>query len=242
MKDSYSQFSFSHNLMRVDNLRCTRCDQEKPESEFSKGTDPKRKFNWWCRSCWKEHNQENRYRERERCVRGCGSGAFLSKEGVCRRCLASEGWRECTACGKKQLYPLMFFSSGSQCKECLKKKQQQYRKENREKFNTNSRKYRKRHPEKRRENHLKSKFNLSLEQERQLLEAQGGGCAICGERPANKSLDIDHDHITGAIRGMLCNKHNQALGLFKDNPAHLRRAADYLDGLVVRAALIFRNR
>lgn len=38
----------------------------------------------------------------------------------------------------------------------------------------------------------------------QMLAAQGGVCAICGMRPAGKDLAVDHNHVTGAVRGLLC--------------------------------------
>lgn len=62
-----------------------------------------------------------------------------------------------------------------------------------------------------------------------LLEAQGGGCAICGStEPGNGSFRIDHDHDTGQVRGLLCHKCNVALGLMGDDPERLARAAAYL--------------
>ena len=62
-----------------------------------------------------------------------------------------------------------------------------------------------------------------------LLAAQGGRCAICGtdERP-KKNWHIDHDHTTGRIRGLLCVRCNNALGLLGENPATFDRAAAYL--------------
>jgi Recombination endonuclease VII len=60
-------------------------------------------------------------------------------------------------------------------------------------------------------------------------DAQGGACALC-RKPAKK-LNIDHHHGDGVVRGLLCNTCNLGLGLFQDDPAILRRAADYLDRL-----------
>jgi len=44
-----------------------------------------------------------------------------------------------------------------------------------------------------------------------LLELQGGGCAICGRKPKNRRLDMDHDHHTMEVRGLLCVRCNRAL-------------------------------
>jgi len=44
-----------------------------------------------------------------------------------------------------------------------------------------------------------------------LLKAQGGRCAICRARPKSKRLAVDHDHKTGAVRGLLCSRCNHDL-------------------------------
>jgi recombination endonuclease VII len=44
-----------------------------------------------------------------------------------------------------------------------------------------------------------------------MLAAQGGVCAICGNAPKTRRLHVDHDHRTGAVRGLLCYRCNRAL-------------------------------
>jgi len=65
----------------------------------------------------------------------------------------------------------------------------------------------------------------------ELLDIQNGVCAIC-EQPENtnykRSLSIDHDHITGKFRGLLCHMCNTGLGKFFDNPELLIAATNYL--------------
>jgi hypothetical protein len=80
-----------------------------------------------------------------------------------------------------------------------------------------------------RKSHLKRKFgHTSAEYEAKLAD-QGGGCALCGRAPApGRQLDIDHDHRTGAVRGLVCNGCNQGLGQFQDDPIRLAYAASYL--------------
>lgn len=58
-----------------------------------------------------------------------------------------------------------------------------------------------------------------------LFASSDGRCAICGRAGA---LVVDHDHDTGAIRGLLCRNCNTGLGQFGDDPERLRRAAAYL--------------
>lgn len=72
-------------------------------------------------------------------------------------------------------------------------------------------------------------FGLSWDQYADILEAQGGACAVCRTpAPALRRLAIDHDHSTGRIRGLLCRACNFAIGLLSDVPENFERAAAYL--------------
>ena len=73
--------------------------------------------------------------------------------------------------------------------------------------------------------YFQRKHRLSKSQVADLKAAQGGRCAICGD-PAQH---LDHDHETGATRQMLCQRCNQGLGLFRDDPTLLHAAALYVD-------------
>jgi hypothetical protein len=74
--------------------------------------------------------------------------------------------------------------------------------------------------------HLRRTFGMTIEEYGELLAAQGGGCAICGDEPINdQSLHIDHDH--DVVRGILCVRCNNGLGQFKEDPDLLIRAAEY---------------
>jgi hypothetical protein len=64
-----------------------------------------------------------------------------------------------------------------------------------------------------------------------LLNAQGGGCAICGLTNSGRDrLAVDHDHKTGTVRGLLCHGCNIGLGNFHDSPTNLQKAIAYLGG------------
>ncbi len=58
-----------------------------------------------------------------------------------------------------------------------------------------------------------------------MLQGQNGLCAICKAAPA---VHVDHDHVTGQVRALLCFNCNGGLGQFKDDPAVLRAAAEYV--------------
>jgi len=60
-----------------------------------------------------------------------------------------------------------------------------------------------------------------------MFEKQNGLCAICQEREAKH---IDHDHITGKIRGLLCRPCNTSLGILGDTEDALMHAIAYLKG------------
>ena len=76
--------------------------------------------------------------------------------------------------------------------------------------------------------HLRRTFGLSLDDYDAMLAAQGGGCAICGEQPmAGQSLHIDH--LGDVVRGILCIRCNNALGLLKEDTELVGIARDYID-------------
>ena len=66
------------------------------------------------------------------------------------------------------------------------------------------------------------RYNLEPIHRDALAAAQEGQCAICGT--AAGRLVIDHDHATGAVRGMLCDSCNLGLGHFRDDPSLLAEA------------------
>jgi hypothetical protein len=83
-----------------------------------------------------------------------------------------------------------------------------------------------------REYHLLRVYGITLEQYLDLLKKQDGNCAVCkrDHKEFPVSLAVDHDHHSGAIRGLLCAFCNQrVIGRHRD-PELLQRAADYLRG------------
>ncbi len=92
--------------------------------------------------------------------------------------------------------------------------------------------------EKTKRKHRESKFmyqyGLTPDGLRELFESCGGCCGICGRKLAlgGTRLDsarVDHDHVTGHIRGILCTKCNTAIGVLGDSIEGLRKAIFYLE-------------
>jgi hypothetical protein len=89
-------------------------------------------------------------------------------------------------------------------------------------------------PDKMLKNRLRYLYGMTVETFEGMLAAQNGCCAIC-ERPERakingkvKPLSVDHDHVTGAPRQLLCSHCNHTLGHMEDNPTLLEKAAAYL--------------
>ena len=87
-----------------------------------------------------------------------------------------------------------------------------------------------------REYYLKKTYGMSKQDYQQLLDTQNGGCKVCGKKPGlgkHSGLHVDHDHVTGKVRGLLCYPCNSAIGLAHDDPETLRNLADYLESEAV---------
>ena len=91
----------------------------------------------------------------------------------------------------------------------------------------------KRRPEVRSRVHAQAiaRYGLTPNDYQVLLDSQDSQCAICGStHSSDKKLVVDHDHVTGEVRGLLCHKCNRALGVFGDTVQGLERALRYLKG------------
>jgi len=74
----------------------------------------------------------------------------------------------------------------------------------------------------------KKTYGISLERYEELVNHKDSVCKICNKNQSNSTLNLDHCHITGRIRGVLCWDCNTALGKFKDDINLLTQAIKYL--------------
>jgi hypothetical protein len=114
-----------------------------------------------------------------------------------------------------------------------------YRDKNREKLNAYYRDYHQRRKNdpayaegRKRSMHMarkKAKYGITRDDYDAMWTAQQGACAICGcNLRETRQVDTDHDHVTGEVRGLLCNGCNTGLGSFADCPERLEAAAQYI--------------
>ena len=132
--------------------------------------------------------------------------------------LGRNGMKECTRCHEaKPLSDYMnqkhgYLGKGQKCRECISKITMLCHKEARDRA-------------------LRRNYGITLDDYNYMLESQGGKCAICGQLPENiqyEKLHVDHDHATGAVRGLLCDMCNKGIGSLKDDVRLLDSARRYL--------------
>lgn len=75
--------------------------------------------------------------------------------------------------------------------------------------------------------HIKSAYGLEWDDYQEMIAERSGRCGLCGNEA---KLQVDHDHVTGEVRGLLCGGCNRGLGLLGDDPEGLRNALRYLEG------------
>lgn len=124
--------------------------------------------------------------------------------------------------------------------EAEREYQRRYYERHGDRVRAKTRAWRTAHPDGRREGDLKRRYRLTLTQFKEMLAAQGGGCAICGtDEPGGRwgAFFVDHDHSCcpgrnscgACVRGLLCWKCNLRLEVVEDT-TFMERAIAYLDG------------
>lgn len=143
--------------------------------------------------------------------------------------------KQCTVCSTTKPLDLFYKDSRKKdgrranCKECqsIAEKRYYYR----ENVETVSRKV------SRKNTQLKRLYGISLIDLESVYNTQSGLCAICGKElvltgdwsDKHKIVCVDHNHITGEVRGLLCGKCNRGLGFFNDSQELLENASTYLE-------------
>lgn len=127
------------------------------------------------------------------------------------------------------------------CKTCNREAKKRAYDADPEKYRKRSKEFKKREPEKVKawakryqelnkdvvkNRYLVWRYGITLEQYDAKVVEQNRACAICEEQ---KPLEVDHSHVTGENRGLLCTNCNTGIGQFKDSVAKLHKAIQYLE-------------
>jgi hypothetical protein len=103
------------------------------------------------------------------------------------------------------------------CKVCVRASIRQWQLDNPEKLSARQRVYRIRH-----------KYGVEPAELDALLRSQGGRCAICGDALTMRTLKVDHSHVTGRVRGLLCHGCNTGIGFLREDVAVMEAAIAYV--------------
>lgn len=214
----------------IETKKCSKCEEIKSVSEFYKNARYCKKCSSEYSRAWRKANPE---RHREHTLRWQKDNPEKCREH-CRKYYA-ENKEKCRAQARagyvrnKETRRTYYKNN----KEKLCSKQRDYYAKNKEKFTAYSRKWRAENPDKMRELRLKQ-YAISQDDYNALLVKQGGVCAVCGAKPfseeaKNRRLSVDHNHISGKVRGLLCIRCNIGLGMLRENLGILRNLIEYIE-------------
>lgn len=101
------------------------------------------------------------------------------------------------------------------CKSCKAKKSKEYRNNGGINYSRNK--------------SFKYKYGITLEQYEQMLINQNNCCITCkNEFNDENKPDVDHNHKTGKVRGILCHRCNLAIGYLREDEDILWNVLEYL--------------
>lgn len=197
---------------------CKCCGETKPTSEFHKDKSKSDGLNAYCKPCTIKRQQ-----------------AFSCRPP---RFKAPDGHKKCNHC--KVILPLENFTllassfdgHAKTCKACMFIANDKWRRKNLAKCALRQRANRKNSRERYKDYSRKSRYGLPPGEFDALLLRQNNRCAICQtDKPGNRAgsvFSVDHNHVTKAVRGLLCGNCNFVIGHAKDSVEILQSAIEYL--------------
>lgn len=190
-----------------------------------------------CRSCGAEFEQPRTKGEVNYCSSECQRERWRKKR---RNFIAKNLERE----RGKNRERWLTRKNSEKYRETLRLKRELYASdpEHRKRVLEKQAKWRKTNPKRGRHASVK-RYGITLSQFDDMVQRQGGVCAICRLEPLAgikkhcQGFYVDHDHVTGEVRGLLCTNCNQGIGHLKDDVERLRSAIEYLNNPPARVVL-----
>ena len=153
------------------------------------------------------------------------------KQKQCTKCLKNKDLDQFTKDGSNK------DGLRSKCRSCRSIESKEWQKLNPQRTSITCAKWYKNNPDKVKDRTLRRKYGITIEIFNELLLSQNNVCAIC-EQPETaldpktkqpRLLAVDHCHMTGKVRGLLCTGCNAALGFLKENQDRALRLAQYIN-------------
>ncbi len=136
--------------------------------------------------------------------------------GLCKSCWSKERWRTNPSLRERSKVNQRVWD------EKNRERRREYTRRSYHKLSTEQKRHRNRI------RHLRSLYGLTPEKYQELFQLQGGVCAICGNGENHRTLPVDHNHVTGNARGLLCSLCNAALSLIERDVKWTEKAKAYL--------------
>ncbi|KKM94802.1 hypothetical protein LCGC14_1194640 [marine sediment metagenome] len=125
--------------------------------------------------------------------------------------------------------PIFKGAQGVRCRECFNARRRKHYAKHHTEVRSYTNKWRKNNSERIRIGRIKREYGISLEEYNKIITDQDNSCAVCNSVfKVDKKPVVDHDHITGKVRGLLCTSCNSGIGFLGDTLLSLKKACDYL--------------
>ncbi|BCJ30236.1 recombination endonuclease VII [Actinocatenispora sera] len=188
----------------IESKFCKDCKRTHPISEFHRNSRSRDGYAFYCKSCANLRQEASR-RRRGTNPRKRPSQAIPAGMKWCPDCAEIKQVTEFPTAGRRR-------KVHTYCRTCHNKRGR----ESKQRLYGGSREY-----------HLRRRYGIGVADFERMLAEQGGVCAICGRAAPEH---VDHDHVSGGVRGILCFNCNGGLGHFRDDVEHLAKAISYLRG------------
>lgn len=193
--------------------QCSRCCEWKARTEFRRASKRKDGLQCECKDCANERSRRYSEENHDKILAAQRKYRKNNKKKI------SEYSRNYRIKNKEKLSERARQHRLNNLEDCRAKERSRYA-EKREQF---------------RERQLNNLYGITAQEYSFLLQQQDNKCACCGaDQDESHSFNVDHDHETGDVRGLLCRRCNMGIGLLGDDINGVTAAVLYLQGAVVQ--------